>query len=115
MRRPASKPRSSCRSPDKFFSLPAAASSRLDHQARKTGAACGTPTASPSPAPSPRKRGEVMLRAALHLRVDKVLVFQLDATDRAGDRLSRRRREDFVLLQHSTADVVEVAAGIFFI
>src|SRR5947209_4426126 len=55
------------------------------------------------------------LCAPLHLRVDKVLVFQLDTTDRAGDRLSRRRREDFVLLQHSTADVVEVTAGIFFI
>src|SRR2546427_6557149 len=55
------------------------------------------------------------LRAPLHLRVDEVLVFQLDATDRAGDRLSRRGREDFVLLQHSSADVVEVAAGIFFI
>ena len=55
------------------------------------------------------------LRAPLHLRVDEVLVFQLDATDRAGDRLSRRGREDFVLLQHSTADVVEVTAGIFFI
>ena len=55
------------------------------------------------------------LRAPFHLRVHKVLVFQLDATDRAGDRFSRRGREDFVLLQHSTADVVEVTAGIFFI
>ena len=55
------------------------------------------------------------LRAPFHLRVDKVLVFQLDTTDRAGDRLSRRGREDFVLLHHSTADVVEVTAGIFFI
>jgi len=64
---------------------------------------------------SPCSQDSWGLRATLHLRVDKVLVFQLDTTDRAGDRLSRRRREDFVLLKHSTADVVEVTAGIFFI
>jgi len=86
--------------------------------AAQTGAARGAPTSDlesgQARGPAPTKIG-CGLRAALHLRVDKVLVFQLDATDRAGDRLSRRRREDFVLLQHSSADVVEVAAGIFFI
>src|SRR5438445_5299113 len=55
------------------------------------------------------------LRAPLHLRVEKVLVFQLDAADRAGDRLARRGRDDFFLLQDPLADVVEVASGMLLV
>src|SRR5438309_3907174 len=55
------------------------------------------------------------LRAPLHLRIEKVLVFQLDAADRTGDRLTGRGREDFFLLQDPLADVVEVASGMLLV
>ena len=45
----------------------------------------------------------------------KVLQLQLHPTPRAGDRFSVSRRQDFLFLKDSPANMIEMPAGMLFI